>query len=789
MKRLFYIVSLILLSWMNSLAQTSSLSGTITDSETNEIIEFAEVTLLKLPDSTKVSTATSDEKGYYVFTNIPYGSYVLASSRFDYHKIFSTPILLNTDTNSYTFTLKSIIVEGEEVSVLGKRSLVRVEQGKMIVDVEHSLGNSGQTVVDVLRKSPGIAVDQDGKIQLNGKSGVQVMLDDKVMYLSEDQLGNLLKSIPSDLIKEIEIITSPSAKYDAAGNAGIINIRLKKGAYEGINGTANASYGSGVYHKANAGVNLSYKKKRLSFNTGYQYNNKKDLDDTKSYRTNYDPTVVANRLISKTYYTIPGQVHTFTFSGEYKASKKTSLTVDLNDSYSHYSWDGHVNSTLYKQDGAIRNSYYGKEHGDQYAGNYYSSIGFKHTFDTSGTLLSGYGSYNYNTDRETKLNKIEYYDSIGTNLQNPFIFDFHNKGRGKQYNAQVDFVKNFYPKIKFESGIKTVQRDELKPINLFLTENHVLTDASNHFRYIEGVYAAYAMAGGQLGKFSVQGGLRLEHTQVKGSLSLIDSTFHRDYTNLFPSGNIMYKQSDKVSYTVLYSRRITRPSYDQLNPVLNVTDPYSYYGGDPYLLPQLSDNTEFSYSIFGGVIVTTLNYTYIKNPIVWAYLLDTTSDKFISGPRNLNYQKNYGLSISVNKSITKWWSSNNNLLVNTNTFVGQTDYGQINNTMTGWGVKSTQSFTLPKDYSVEISGLYDSPGSYAFSRSLEKWQLNMAVQKKLWNKRGTIKLAYNDMFWTFRYGGTTNTGTTSQTSSYQWDNRTLILSFSYKFGNQLMKID
>ena len=414
-------------------------------------------------------------------------------------------------------------------------------------------------------------------------------------------------------------------------------------------------------------------------------------------------------------------------------------------------------------------------------------MGFKHKLDTNNTLLSGHVGYNYNVDRENKLQDIQYYDSLGQNIQNPFIYRFHNNEIANQYNGQVDFVKKFKKKLKFESGLKMIHFDDNNPVDLTITQDHVTADRGYRFLYRQNVYAAYVMASRNVGKFSLQGGLRLERTQVTGTLA--DSTFRRDYTNLFPSGNITYKQSDNVSYTILYSRRITRPNASQLNPVLYVTDPYSANSGDPYILPQFADNAELSYSIFGGELITTLNYTYVTHPIVYTYKLDKVSNKFISGPRNLDYQKNYGLSVSVNKSITKWWTSNNNVLVNNNTFVGQTDFGQINNQMVGWGVKSTQSLTLPKDFSMEVSGLYDSPTSYAFSHSLERWQANLAVQKKFWNKKATIKLAANDIFRTFRYAGTNTMGTTSQVSSYRWDNRTLILSFSYKFGNQLMKTE
>ncbi len=767
-------------------AQSGQLKGIVVD-EQNVPVEFANVILFQLPDSVKVLSDVTDVQGKFLFVKVPYGEYYLYTAQFGLQSLYSQKIVVsNPSTLNFEFQLKPAVVEGKEVTILAQRSLVRVEEGKIIVDVQNSLGNSGQSVVDVLRKSPGIAVDQDGKIQLKGKDGVQVMLDDKVMYLSPEQLGNLLKSIPAELIKEIEIISSPSAKYDAAGNGGIINIRLKKGAYEGLNGTANASYGSGIYHKANVGTNISYKKNKLSLNAGYQFNHKTNLSDLYDDRMNKDPSAIGKRIYTSTYYKIPARTHNLTVNGQYQLSEKTNLSFDFSDSYSKYTWDGTANTQLFNQENSVKNIYQSRDIGSENYLNAYSSIGFKHRADTNGTIFSGYASLNLNRLDEDKDQNIQYYDSISTNLNTPFIFLYSNKNNTIQHNAQLDFEKNIFNKIKFETGIKYVSLDDDKPVKVDIIDNGVYQNANNHFQYKENVYAAYTMFSKTLGKWSLQGGLRLERTQVTGELSLIDSTFKRDYTNLFPSGNITYKHSDNTSYTFLYSRRITRPTADQLNPVLNINDPFSAWGGDPYLLPQFANNAEITQSLFNGVFLTTLNYTYITNPIVWTYKLDKASNKFISGQRNLSYQESYGLSFVFNKALTKWWTTNNSFLLNNNIFLGNTDFGSIKNQSYSWGLKLSQSLNLPKKFKLELSGLYDSPSAYAFSYAYDRWQANFALQRVFHKEKINIKLAYNDMFRTFRYAGTNVMGTTSQISSYRWDNRTLILSVTYKFGNQLM---
>ncbi|MEY5048639.1 MAG: hypothetical protein RLZZ175_1998 [Bacteroidota bacterium] len=787
MKYLIYI----LLFWFGAsniaLAQNASITGTVTD-ENNNPVEFVNIKLISLPDSAKVKVQTTNEFGQYRFNELPAGKYALVSLLIGYDKnVSESIILLQDEKKTFKVSIKSTVLKTAEITVTAKRPLVRVEDGKMIVDVENTLSNSGQSAIEVLRKSPGVFIDQDGKIQLKGKSGVQVMLDDKVMYMSEDQLANLLKSIPADQIKEIELITSPSAKYDATGTAGIINIKLKKGAYEGWNGSTNLSVGSGKFRKSSVGANLTYKKNKIFFNTGLQHQNSVNYSDFYNDRNDSDPTVLNKRIYNSTQYEMPFTNTNFNLKGEYKVTEKTSFTFDLNDGFGRYNWHGNGFSKQYNQSDAVRSSFSNKDDGYTQWFNVYTSLGFKHKFDTNATVLDGYAAYNSNFGHEEKLQSLIQFDSLGADAKNPFYFKNNLNYYSNKYNAQLDFKKKLGEKIKIETGIKGVHLDDNNPNNITITQNHAEKDVSNYFIYEENVYAAYGLSYLNFGKWNIQAGLRVENTQTKGTLSLIDSVFTRNYTNLFPTGNITFVPNDKRSHALMYSRRITRPEGDQLNPVLNIIDPYNAWGGDPYLLPQYADNTELTNTFFGGGLVASANYTYVKNPIVWTNKLSKVDNRFINGPRNLEFQKSFGVTISVNAPIFKWWQTSNSGAYIYNQFVGTTDFGKIDNQMGGWTANSTQTFSLPKDFTVEASGMYNSPTSYAFSKSYARWQVNLSVQTKIWKKKASIKLAFNDMFWTFQYGGSNQMGTSFQKSGYRWDNRTVMFTFSYRFGNQLMK--
>jgi len=775
MKNIILLITLFLCISKFSYSQHSTIQGTVKD-EAGKPIDLVNLKLISLPDSNKIAAHTSSEKGTFHFKHLANGNYVLIAQQIGYQKYFSAPISIQSSVQqNIDIELKTIDLKTKEVSIIAQKPLVRIEDGKTIVDVENTMGNAGQSAVEVLRKAPGVAINQDGKIELRGKSGVQVMIDDKVMYLSEDQLNNLLKSIQAENIKEIEIITSPSAKYDAAGNGGIINIKLKKGAYEGLNGSTNTSYGSGVYHKATPGANITYKKNKLTLNSGLQYANKIGLSEFSNYRVNSDVNELNNRYSSKSYYKLPSQSVTYTLNGEYRVTEKTSFTYDFNNSYGVYDWAGTTNSSLFTKYNTLNSSYFGDDKGKESYLNIYSSLGFKHQFDTNGTKINAYGAYNNNHGWENKNMSIQYYDSLSQNTNNPFLFLFNMNSKNESWNGQADYEMKIWKKVKFEAGAKANSVQNYKPNLIKITENQVQRNADNLFKYKQNIYALYSMGTTTLGKWNLQAGLRFERTEVYGSLSQIDCTFTRSHNDFFPSGNVTFKQSDKTSYTLAYSRRITRPEGDQLNPVLNILDPFSAWGGDPYLKPQYTDNTELSYSIFESAVITTVNYAYVKNPILWVNKIQAGGNKLISGPRNMDYQQSAGLNLAINFPVKKVFSTNNNFFGGFNRFVGNSDFGTIDNQRSYWGFKSTQTFNLPKEIGIEIGGSYDSPSSYAFSTSYERYQLNLAIQKKIWAKKGLIKLAVNDMFWTFQYGGSSEMGTTSQKGNYYWDNRTLIL--------------
>ncbi len=783
MSRYFYFIFL-MITLSSTLMAQSRVSGSVKD-DSDLPVELVNVVLLQLPDSIERAVSLSDSLGVYQFENVKSGEYILVAMQLGYEKAVSKSFIIDdSSTIEFHFALLSEEKDKTEITVTGKRPVVRQEADKMVVSVESMLATSGLSAIDVLKRSPGISVDKDGGITLRGKTGVLIMLDDKPLYMTAEQAGNLLKAIPSDQIKEIEIITTPSAKYDAAGNAGIINIRLKKGAYEGFNGSANISYGQGRYHKFTAGLNSTYKKNRVTLNGGYQYNNKLELEEDYIDRMYQSPTSEFSKLHSYTYYRAPRENHTLTLSGSYNFTDRTSISLDLIGSYGEYGWDGTGSSYLYKKNGNINNSYFTTDYGSYGETNINTSLGFSHKLDTNGTVISGTANYNRYIGISNKRFEIQNYDSLHVNDGDPFLYIFRDPSYNNQYSAKVDFTGNAFKNIKIEAGLKAMITDKNNPANITITQGGVPADSSNSFQYRDGIYAGYFTLNRSFGKkWKAQAGLRVEHTEINGIQKQLDTSFTRSYTDLFPSGNLTFNATDKMSYTILYSRRIQRPNPWELNPVLAITDPYTSWGGNPYLQPEYTDNVELSQSLFSGYVVTTVNYSYTKQPITWVVVTDTATLQTLTQPRNLEKRDNMGVSVAVNMPITKWWTTSFYALFYQNRFVGDLGYGTVKQTQNAWNANTTQTFTLSKKTTAEISGFYNSTSLYGLRRVAPRMQLNLAVQKKIMANKATLKLAVNDVFWTNVWYTSSNIDNIETTTGGWWDNRTVMLSFSYKFGN------
>jgi iron complex outermembrane recepter protein len=799
---LLLFASLLFLSNIDTNAQ-GKISGQITDDK-NKIVEFANVTLLKAKDSTLVKGALSDANGSFEFEKIPFGSYLLNISQMGYKKFYTPKFSLDSDNP--TVKLSSLILSEDskqlsEVQVVAKKPFIEQQLDKTVVNVENSIVSAGSTALEVLEKSPGITVDKDGNISLKGKQNVMVMMDGKPTYMSAGDLANLLRNMQSSSLDKIEIMTNPPAKYDAAGNAGVINIKTKKSQNMGLNGSATAGLGYGFFRslpKQNGSLNLNYRQGKLNVFGNFSGNNRKSFqinDIKRKFVENGKPLSGFDQIADS-----EKQNNSFSYKvgADYFLDSKNTIGVLVNGMNGNFKElldnQAVINNALGMMDstsitkGNIKNKW----------GNYSANINFKHVIDSTGkewTIDADYARYDSNNNMEYRTSKFD----LANILRQVRNEDGMTVSKIDIYALKADLTFPINKTSKFEAGVKSSYVNSNNDMRFdFLTGDlqtrTIDPTRSRDFLYKENINAGYVNYSTSIKKLSIQLGLRVENTIGRGTL-LGKELLDRNYTNAFPSVFLRQKLSEKHQLGMSYSRRIDRPSYEDLNPFLYFLDPYTFEQGNELLLPQFTDAVELSHT-FMDAITTTINYSR-TNGVMTQILQQNNALKLTYVTKyNIGYVDNLGISFSVPVPITKWWFSNTYFNLYNNHYVGDipkitTDVNGNSNTIyqrldaraTTYQFNMTHQFTLPKKFSLELSGYYQSPFIEGQLVGKPMGQVSFGVQKKLLKDKATVKLNVNDIFWTNQFRGSFMFNDIDVQIVNKWESRTARMTFTYRFGN------
>lgn len=799
---LLLFASLLFLSNLETNAQ-GKISGQITDDK-NKIVEFANVTLLKAKDSTLVKGALSDANGSFEFEKIPFGSYLINISQMGYKKFYTPKFSIDSDNPSVKLSNLILTEDSKqlsEVQVIAKKPFIEQQLDKTVVNVENSIVSAGSTALEVLEKSPGITVDKDGNISLKGKQNVMVMMDGKPTYMSAGDLANLLRNMQSSSLDKIEIMTNPPAKYDAAGNAGVINIKTKKSQNMGLNGSATAGLGYGFFRslpKQNGSLNLNYREGKLNIFGNFSGNNRKSFqinDIKRKFVENGKPLSGFDQIADS-----DKQNNSFSYKvgADYFIDSKNTVGVLVNGMNGTFKElldnQAIINNALGMMDstsitkGNIRNTW----------GNYSANINFKHVIDSTGkewTVDADYARYDSNNNMEYRTSKFDL-ENILRQIRNE---DGMTVSKIDIYALKADLVLPINKTSKFEAGVKSSYVNSNNDMRFdFLTGDlqtrTIDPTRSRDFLYRENINAAYLNYSTAIKKLSIQLGLRVENTIGRGTLQgkeLLD----RNYTNAFPSVFLRQKLSEKHQLGMSYSRRIDRPSYEDLNPFLYFLDPYTFEQGNELLLPQFTDALELSHT-FMDAITTTINYSR-TNGVMTQILQQNNALKLTYVTKyNIGYVDNLGISFSVPVPITKWWFSNTYFNLYNNHYVGDipkttidangnsnTIYQRLDARATTYQLNMTHQFTLPKKFSLELSGYYQSPFIEGQLVGKPMGQVSFGVQKKVLKDKATIKLNVNDIFWTNQFRGSFVFNDIDVRIANQWESRTARMTFTYRFGN------
>lgn len=789
MRKIVTLLLVVLSLAFTGLAQTKTgkISGMIKDGG-KKTIESATIMLLKASDSTTIKLTVANGEGNYQFEGLQTGEYLVAVTAVGHNKEYSKVIALTAPDQSVvleTIELVPVAKTIEGVTVTSKKPFIEVKPGKTLINVEASPTNAGLNALELLEKSPGVSVDNDGNISLKGKQGVMILIDGKPTYMSGTDLTNLLKNMPSSNLEQLEIMTNPPAKYDAAGNSGIINIRTKKNIVKGMNGNMNLGFSKGIYGRTNNGINLNYRNNKVNIFGGYNVGNWKGFNKLVIDRNFYKNGALDGSSDQVSRPTFQGIYHSGKVGVDYYFSKKDILGFVTNVSYNDGPETPWSRSNIRDNGGNIISKLNSQSDNNRLFVGVSNNLNYKHTFDSTGREISADVDYAYyDTKNRTEL-MTESFDANDVKVGNDVTLRGNIPSRINIYSAKVDYVHPFKGGYRLEAGLKSsyVETDNKVDYLRNAGTGWHEDDRSNHFLYKENINAAYAILSKSFKKWNLNAGLRMENTNAKGHQVKNDSIFKRNYTNLFPNIGIGYDMSEKNQFNFSYSRRITRPDYDALNPFVFFLDSLTFGQGNPYLQPQFTHNFEFSHT-FKRFLTTTINYTQ-TNDIIAELLKQDTEKKITYQTReNFGWMKQLGVAVMANFPVQKWWNTNIYLNVFNNHFNGiyQNDPVDIQFTSFMGNVTNSFVFGKKKTWSAELSGWYRSKATEGLLVSNPMWAVNSAIAKQVLKKKGTVKMGVRDIFWTQAFSGYAKYSDVDVRISSRRDSRQFNISFTYRFG-------
>ena len=775
-------------------AQTGKINTTILNDQQSPI-ENATVELLKQNDSSIVKVALTDKTGFAEFEKIKFGDYLLRVSVINFSTYFSTAFSLTSDLQTITIpkiTLQRKSTQLGEVTVTAKKPFIQKLRDRIVVNVDNSIVSAGSSAMDVLERSPGVNIDQNDAISLRGRAGVIIMIDGKPSAMTGADLANYLKSLPSAAIERIEIITNPSAKYDAAGNSGIIDIRMKKDQRMGVNGTVTAGYGQGVYPKTNVGSTFNYRNKKINIFGNYNYSYRVGLNHLLLDRNFYDNNIYNGGDLKDNFSKSPFSANTTRLGMDYSPSKKTIVGFVVNGNFNKYTRDNNNNSIVINPQHQYTSTFSSYAGNNDHGNNLVANVNFKHTFDSTGKELTADADYGVYNSKSLSTNSTRYYKLDGSSLQPGYTLDGDQKGKLTFKTAKVDYVNPIGKTAKFEAGLKTsfVSSDndaKFFDVSSGTPQNDI--NKTNHFLYHENNQAGYLNFSKDFKKFDLQVGLRGEQTNIKTEQKIGNVKFDSSYFQLFPSAFFNYKIKEDQTVGVSVSRRIDRPGYSQLNPFLFLIDVTTYATGRPGLLPQLTWSYELSYTVKN--LNFTLGYSHTKDDqnITLARFnevfpnIPSAENVTVQVPINLESSDYFGLTISAPVKISKWWNMVNNANLYYQHYNGSFSGTTLNNGKPAADVRTNNTFTFKKGWGAELNASVNSGGRSGFMVLDPQWGISTGVQKTVLKNKGTVRFNITDIFWTnLPKAVITYNNYIERWHAYR-ESRVANLSFTYRFGN------
>ena len=767
----------------------AKLTARVIDANSTQAVEFATVSLFRMPKDTLIGGIVTNANGSFELENLRPGKYKMVIAFMGYKSLVIDTLVLRKleERDLGNIALGSNEKVLKEVTIETQQDMVKNTIDKKVFDAGKLAIANGGSANDVLTQVPTVSVDIDGNISLRGSGNVTILIDGRPSGMSGAGRAGVLSGIPASAIESVEVITNPSAKYDPDGMSGIINIVLKKNKLQGTNGNASISAGTNNKYNGNVSYNLRKNKVNIYTNYSFRYNERYGKGDVK--RTTYmgDSAIY---LIQKNNSDNLNRNHSAKVGMDYNASKLATFGFNVTLNYENKTEQEKLVNNSVNESTQLASAFnrYTNNPTDGLSQDY--NLNYRQKFKNPKQLLSVESNYSINNNFSNSMyqqeNFWEDYHEI-----NPYWFYQNNKSNTDfSINSNtIDFESPLFKKGKIESGLKNTNREI---DNDFYSETFnnsagsFLADDSlnNRFVYNENIYAAYTSYGQTLGKWSYKAGLRAEQANTKSTLINNNSSFVNNYFNVFPTAFLNRKINDEQELQLNYGRRINRPGTRQLSPFTDYSNPLILRVGNPYLNPEYTHNLELSYLYNFKKINFSTTVFYRKTvDLIMRNISINANNQTIVTFTNLGSSENMGIETVSRIELYKWWNITANINGFQTVIQGTNQDGEINTSNLSWNAKFLSNMLLKKGWSLQASGLYNARNIMAQGTILPMSQVDFALKKDAFKNKGTFTLSVTDIFDQMRFRINTSGSNFSQEVERKRETRIATLTFNYRFGS------
>lgn len=767
----------------------SHIRGAVRDQQ-EKPVSNASVVLISAVDSVEVSRTAANEQGIYRFENIAMGDYMITVTAIGFNQKWSplcSIITLQDEIDAGVLTLETKSQALDEVVIRAKKPLIEQKIDRTTINVKNSITSAGVTALDILERAPGVVVNrQSNMISMAGREGVVVMINGKINYMPVAAVLQMLSGMSAANIEKIELITTPPANYDAEGNAGLINIVLVNNPDLGINGNVSATLGYGKGARAAASGNFNYRKERVNLYGDYSFSldntdqlfifsRRLELDGkTAGYSTRTDRNTIQRNHLAR-------------LGIDYHLTKKTTVAALASMYDNKWSMDA-VNKNVVSFNGVPDSTARIINDEINQWTHYMANINLQHQFNKN-EKLSVNADYLYYLD----YNPVNYLTSFFDKQGSPLSAERTRSGKTTPIHIWVgslDYSRQLGKRIKFDAGVKgTTSRFKNDVLIEKLIQDDWVPDSSLSAEYIlkediGGVYTSFNIVPDS--KTEIKAGLRYEYTNSNLGSSQAKNIVDRRFGNLFPSFFVSRKINKSHSVALSYSRRINRPTFNEMAPFVIFVDPNTFFSGNPALKPAIGDNLKADYTF--RKYLFSVSYSRNKDAIArFQTRLDPATNKQLFTSENLGNVKSLSATLAIPLTLAKWWSLQSNItgtLQQVNSIYNNTNMKTEQKTVR---INLSQSFSLPKDFSAEVSGFYQTESLFGTAKLAAYGMLNAGIQKKI--GKGKLRFGIDDVFNSLKFETSAKLPEQNLDSdaSYKLAQRTFKLTYTRSFGNDKLK--